>query len=307
MKIKSLSFLFLAFLLASCSQSIITTASDDDEWIMVGMLKNGWNWDIYGVTTNDPRKIVHDIGYIEDQPSWSPDDQWIVYSNRHRTLQDSSDIYIVKANGTRRTKIAKGEWPVWSPKGDQIAFSSRGELLLFSVKCIIDNVVCDAEPYVLTSGQNPVWSPDGDAIVFEIQGSIYIVQTSTSKIQELYKPQDGGCAEPDWSPANDKIIFRCWGENQGFYTIDSDGANFKRVGLADIDGAYPKWSPSGMKFAFISYLSVNSVSGARTAAYVMNTDGSNLMRLTPSDNDKVQWLSWMPQGIKPEVCHFFCK
>lgn len=306
MKIKCFCLLFAALLLASCAQNIVTTTSEDDEWIMLGVLKKGWFWDIYAVTVNDPGKLVPDIGYIDDKPSWSPDNQWIVYSTRHKGLEDASKIYVVKVDGTSRTKIAKGDRPAWSPKGDQIVFTYRGELFLFSFKCITDNIACDAEPSLLTAGRNPDWSPDGNAIVYEIHESIYVIETATSKIQELYTPQDGGCAEPDWS-STDIIIFRCWGENRGFYTVDSNGENFKRVALNDIGGVYPKWSPSGTKFAFISYLSINSVSGATTAAYVVNADGSNLIRLTPSDDDKVQWLAWMPQGMKPEDCQFFCQ
>ena len=51
----------------------------------------------------------------------------------------------------------------------------------------------------------------------------------------------------------------------------------------------PAWSPDGKRIAFDSQRSGNG------DIYVMDVDGSNIVRLT-SDSDVEEWPAWSPDG-----------
>jgi Tol biopolymer transport system component len=88
------------------------------------------------------------------------------------------------------------------------------------------------------------------------------------------------------------------GEYANVYTIDVKAAlqgNAERQQLTDTDAhdAFPKWSPNGLRIAFIS----NREGEDNWEVYVMNSDGSNQRRLTYSDGlDGIP--TWSPDGTQ---------
>ena len=73
---------------------------------------------------NNQVRITHDLAE-KDNPSWSPDGQWIAYDESLRVWL--SQIYVVEADGSGRTERLTDnpptKWnPVWSPDGDTIAY-----------------------------------------------------------------------------------------------------------------------------------------------------------------------------------------
>ena len=278
MKIKSVLLLFMMLFLTSCSENITTTIPKGDEWIVVGAFARWGSWDIYGVNANESEDTVLDMAYIGAYPDWSPESQWVVYSTSYKASQETSEIYLVKSDGTNKVKIAKGDKPVWSPNGNQIAYTLRNEIYLLDINCLIDGKSCNLQATFVAAGQNPDWSPDGQRMVFELNDLIYVINSDGANMREISLINDGGCREPDWSPTGNKILFWCWGDSEGFYTINSDGTDMKKIEIGDMGGVAPKWSPSGTKIAFIHYLSINSAEGVHSAVYVMNEDGSDLAR-----------------------------
>ena len=73
---------------------------------------------------NNQERLTHDLEE-KDNPSWSPDGQWIAYdSYRSRAYQ----IFVVSTDGsglTRRlTHRRPHNWkPAWPPSGDTIAYA----------------------------------------------------------------------------------------------------------------------------------------------------------------------------------------
>jgi len=73
--------------------------------------------------------------------------------------------------------------------------------------------------------------------------------------------------------------------------MNSDGSIVPLTNNTTLD-AYPAWSPDGQKIAFSSNRDGN------TEIYVMNQDGSNVVRLTNTANATERGPRWSPDGTK---------
>ena len=61
-----------------------------------------------------------------DSANWSPSGRQIVFQRWQRHAQDfESFLYVIRADGTVERRLFKGEHPVWSPNGEEIAFLGR--------------------------------------------------------------------------------------------------------------------------------------------------------------------------------------
>jgi Tol biopolymer transport system component len=301
----TLVFAFLLFTFQS--KDLVTITSDDEEWLVVAAYPDDqWFREIYGVSVKNPNNLVLDIASIGDEPEWSSDGQWIISSTRNRLGEERSVIYLEKSDGTQKIRITKGHSPTWSLDGDRIAYTFQKKIYVVNTQCFIKHGSCDIDPSFVVDGQYPAWSPDGDSIAFYYKDKIYAIKVDTSAIHEVFGPKNGGCIEPDWSSTN-KILFACWGDYVGLYTIHGDGTNLERIDTGDLGWGGGKWSPSGGKIAFVDYLTISSVEGSTSVVYVMDADGSNPVRLTPNDNYSISWFTWMPPNTKPQACTIFCQ
>ena len=75
------------------------------------------------------------------------------------------------------------------------------------------------------------------------------------------------------------------------FSMNSDGSVVRLTSNNFFDG-YPSWSPDGQKIAFSSDRDGN------VELYVMNQDGSNVVRLTNTANAGEAFPSWSPDGTK---------
>ena len=104
----------------------------------------------------------------------------------------------------------------------------------------------------------------------------------------------GRKGHPDWSPDGWQIVYAA-NYNNGtpqsyseLYIINADGTG-KFLIPNTRDGHHPRWSPSGIKIAFEQHLNGNG------DIYVINTDGSNKIRLT-TDPAQDGTPDWSPDG-----------
>ena len=218
-----------------------------------------------------------------ERPRWSPNNLRIVFqSDRDNLFSGSADIYVMNWDGSGQTRLtsdpADDSAPVWSPDGTKIAFQSARNGVNYQV-------------YVMNA--------DGS-------GQVNVSNSTANDIQ------------PSWSPDGTRIAFASDRDQAGFssiYVMNANGSNQTRLtvsgtGLRD---EQPAWSPDGMKLAFTS--TRNSVVDTwqetdddggvlvRTAirsnkeVYVMNSDGSNPIRLTNTlENDDSP--AWSSDGTK---------
>ncbi len=105
---------------------------------------------------------------------------------------------------------------------------------------------------------------------------------------------------PDWSPDGTRIAFNTERDgNLEIYVMDADGSNLTRLTDHTASDGAPAWSPDGSRIAFSS--SRDDPDWERCGhscnyeIYVMNADGSNVIRLT--DNAAYDGgPDWSPDG-----------
>nr|WP_232829396.1 Tol-Pal system beta propeller repeat protein TolB [Tropicimonas sp. IMCC34043] len=165
----------------------------------------GGNTDIYLMRQGSSPVRLTDTPAIETAPSFSPDGRQIVFeSDRSGTQQ----LYIMPASGGSAQRISFGAGrygtPVWSPRGDMIAFTKQNEGRFHIGVMRTDG----SEERLLTASfldEGPTWAPNGRVIMFTRQGAgasaqpaLYSVDISGRNLRKV--PTPGSASDPAWSP-----------------------------------------------------------------------------------------------------------
>ncbi len=142
-------------------------------------------------------------GGINTGPSFAPDGRQIVFeSDREGTQQ----LYTIGGAGIRRLSAGDGRYstPVWSPRGDYIAFTKQ-----MSGRFLIGVMKPDGSgERILTEGyhnEGPTWAPNGRVLMFfrESQGAnggpkLFSVDITGYNERPVPTPAFG--SDPAWSP-----------------------------------------------------------------------------------------------------------
>jgi TolB protein len=146
-----------------------------------------------------------DTPAIDTSPSYAPDgDRLCFESDRGGKPQ----IYVMAASGGPAQRISFGEGgtystPVWSPRGDYIAFTKQGGGQ-FSIGIIKPDGTGER---ILTSGfhnEGPTFAPNGRVLMFfrdpggNSGPSLFTVDISGRNEQQV--PTPGFASDPAWSP-----------------------------------------------------------------------------------------------------------
>jgi len=148
----------------------------------------------------------------------------------------------------------------------------------------------------VATATNDSSSGSGGRIAFVSAGdadSDIFIMDSDGTDQERLTDNDWPDSYPTWSPDGMKLAFSTIREtNEEFgatsdqiYVMDSDGSDQKRLSKDGVWGFWPRWSPDGLKIAFLS------IRDGERDLYVVNSDGSHETRLTndPSDESSPNW------------------
>lgn len=252
--------------------------------------KRTGNWEIWLMDWDgaNQRQITRH-GALSILPSWSPDNERMVYTSFAR---GTSDMYIINRRGGGRMRINSGlalnTSATFSPVSNDIAFvgSVRGNPDIYLIK---DDGTNLRRLTTTTSVEStPEWSPNGRQIAFTSgrAGSpqIYVMDAEGSDVRRI--SYDG-----TW---NDDAVFSPDGEKIA-YTSRVDGrfqirvANLVNGESSIIAGEgsneQPAWSPDGQWIAFQS-----DRRNRIWQVYRMRADGSDLLQLTfDSENKEPDW------------------
>lgn len=244
---------------------------------------------------------------LDGCPEWSSDGSWIAYKGADKNQKSSSDndIYALSISGDKNIRLTDNAdyfrnnigCPTWSPDGNTIAFDAlvaerQHGIYLKSVSCIFQDKDCSLNAQFLILGGSPNWSPDGRKIVFDSPNGIAILDINNPENTTLISNYGN---LPKWSPDGKKIVFSSEG---ALYLIDDTGTGLKYL----VTGNNPIWSPDGDKIIFIGNKANDPKLGvtldveglySSTAVFSINTDGTNLKRLTASNAEIVFWITWI--------------
>ena len=210
--------------------------------------------------------------------------------------------------------------PVWSPRGDRIAFecadydrggfwpfsrsgSPAGDgvvrnwpITTWSVPINICVMNADGTGRVQltddeTDSTEPAWHPNGDKIAFSSYrdrvSSIDVVNADGSGRVRL---ADGG--QPAWSPDGSKIAYSSGGYRaNNIYVMNADGSGPRQITRDVFSAEQPAWSPDGSKVAFISFRGREDDS----RLYVVDASGSKRARVVISPGSSYS-PTWSPDG-----------
>ena len=248
-------------------------------------------------------------------PSYSPNGDRLVSNDR--TGGSDNSILVMDTDGSRRTVLftdpkRSALAPVWSPRGDRVAFGLGTFFQGANGPSIADIALVrtdGADLRILTDGSGnyglPSWSPDGTRIVYRVAGSdhnglsIVDVETRAVRVLTTGSAHDNS---PSWSPKGDRIVFTS--DRDGdfeIYTIRPDGTDLERLTRTPGNDAHTAWSPDGEWIAFASarggFKDEAPLHPYNPQPYgdicVMRADGSDVRQLT-DDQFEEGTPAWLP-------------
>jgi TolB protein len=146
-----------------------------------------------------------DTQAIDTSPSFSPDGAQIVFESDRG---GSQQIYVMSASGGGAKRISYGEGarystPVWSPKGDFIAFT-RQKAGVFGIGVMKPDGTGER---ILTEGyhnEGPTWAPNGMYLMFFRdpggQAGAQVFMADVFGRGEFKVATPGFASDPSWSP-----------------------------------------------------------------------------------------------------------
>ena len=218
---------------------------------------------------NNDGSITPLADFIVDYPAWSPDGSKIAFRSFAGSVEN--DIFTIDPDGSNLTGLTgndsdhESRGPNWSPDSSKIVYSTFSLSSLDRTEFSINRdgteetqlPINSFASIRLTSMPNAIWSPDGSKILYNQTNALYSVDLVTLSNTLL---------ATDFDPLSFRTIINREGE----------------------------WSPDGGKIVFNSNLDV--LSGAFDI-YVVDADGTNLVRLTTSSGStRNSRPAWSPDG-----------
>ncbi len=222
---------------------------------------------LYFVDSDGKNRRIFIEGAKVYSPDWSPDGEWIVFSNY-------AQIYKMKTNGDSLTQLTSAEdgechYPKWSPDGKRILYAiGIGEK---SGTWMMNFDGTDKRKTIM--GYYPDWRAGSSQIVYVGSGAeIWVADTNGTNAKRLTS-LNSITQYPQWSPDGSKIVFSSMKASPPqIYVMNADGTNLKQLTNTGCD--YPAWSPDGNH---IVYTDVRQLYGR---LFIMNADGTSKEQLT---------------------------
>ena len=255
----------------------------------------------------------------------SPDGKKLVFDSNRNAGEgepvNTSDLFVMNADGTDQTFLTRGGSPTWSPNGKHIAFqasaSGAGRPIninpgaatedsdIFVVN-VDDRLENGTQPRNITNDpahvdEDPDWSPDGSSIVYT---SHDVNQRPVSRpfdytSAELHVRAADGTGKPtrlttnaeeerapNWSHRGDRIAYMCHAGSPQFEicVMNADGTNQRQLTDNDIGDLSNTWSPDDDKIFFQRAMPEPGTAFNRNQLWWVTTDGATEQILVPSSD-----------------------
>lgn len=246
---------------------------------------------------SEPKPLFDDYGSDYTNYRWAPDGRRFLYvTNRGDAVGQYYRLFVASASSLEGEAVT--EWFThwyafaWSPDGSRIAFT-EGRGSDYGRIGVMDAdggaLRWLTEPGAARDGY-ATWSPDGGRIAFDRvadpqypdSSGLRMVDLDTGRVTRL----DGGSGSgPTWSPVDDRIAYIRWDSIVGYElrVVEGRRGATPTVLFAGESLTYdPQWSRDGQRIVFVSKHDVPETQGFFGNIYMVDVDGSGVMKLTES-------------------------